>query len=233
MPAAWLPSRRRSLLRGVRLANRQSQGDKRDCVPARDAIVNSSANSRSGMQPVPNTIGMSRIGDQNLWPAAAATSGATGPYAKAAPSHATITSGLSFTISAAVAGRSSRVFAERSSNLKLAPSTQPRSRRPCTNASREFGGSPLKSSQRRTTVGIRFACCASAENGASARLTARTTASPIRRMGISGWDGWRESSRGWTIAGAVRPVRCAAARVSAGPRAGNCATPVPAKSHPG
>jgi hypothetical protein len=42
------------------LANRQSQGDNRDCVPARDAIVNSSANSRSGMQLVPNTIAMSQ-----------------------------------------------------------------------------------------------------------------------------------------------------------------------------
>src|SRR5215471_13114845 len=37
--------------------------------------------------------------------------------------------------------------------------------------------------------GTLFAGCASAENGASARLTARTTASPIRRIdtSVGGW----------------------------------------------
>ena len=37
-------------------------------------------------------------------------------------------------------------------------------------------------------------CCASAPNCASVRLSVKTTASPINRMGTSVEDGWRESS---------------------------------------
>src|SRR5262245_47217150 len=49
-----------------------------------------------------------------------------------------------------------------------------------------------------------FACCASAASGTKARLTARTTTNPIRRMNHLGRDGWRESSRGLRVAGAGR-----------------------------
>jgi len=56
-------------------------------------------------------------------------------------------------------------------------------------------------------------CCAPAVSGARARLTARTTASPISRMDTSVEDGWRESSR--TPRGAP-PARCRRLRVGVG-----------------
>src|SRR5207245_2452959 len=42
--------------------------------------------------------------------------------------------------------------------------------------------------------------------GAAKRLMARTTASPIRRMGTSVGDGWRESSRPETIGDLISRV---------------------------
>src|SRR5262244_955999 len=85
----------------------------------------------------------------------------------------------------------------RKSVVILVPSTQPRPRRPCTNVSREFGRThPDKSSPTRTTVAIRFACCAPpAENGASARLNCEHDREPDPPHGHLNSEGWRESSR--------------------------------------
>src|SRR5207244_7190200 len=81
----------------------------------------------------------------------------------------------------------------RTSSLRFRPSTQPAA----CNASRKTLtlGSKLASvlDARTPTRCTVPACCASTASGASARPSARTTASPIIRMGTSVEDGWRES----------------------------------------
>src|SRR5262245_62981590 len=63
------------------------------------------------------------------------------------------------------------------------PSTQPSSRSPCRNASRNRSVSEGVLAPRKPIRWTDPDCCATAINGAIVRLRARTTASPIRRIG--------------------------------------------------
>src|SRR5262249_58712210 len=60
--------------------------------------------------------------------------------------------------------------------------------------------------------GMFAACLASLGRGAKNVLRLRTTASPIRHMGTSVRDGWRESSRRRRIAGVGRGGQASSAR---------------------
>src|SRR5262245_22550632 len=63
------------------------------------------------------------------------------------------------------------------------PSTQPSSLSPCRNASRKRSVAEGVLAPRKPIRWTDPDCCATAMNGASVRLKARTTASPISRMG--------------------------------------------------
>jgi hypothetical protein len=116
-------------------------------------------------------------------------------FGAASPPAVTITSTFMRISSSA---RSSNIsgfhFAERYSIAIVFPSTHPSSRRPVTKAARSGDGLSVRGDRTRYPIrGILPACWASA-NGAR-RLKARTTASPISRMGTSVEDAGGECSR--------------------------------------
>src|SRR5262249_47341645 len=75
------------------------------------------------------------------------------------------------------------------------PSTHASSRNPCRNAATTCEVAVDQVLERKPSRYTFSACCAAASGGASARLTARTTASPIRRMRTSEKITYKESSR--------------------------------------